>query len=66
MKNINSFVNKTYRPDRDVETSHRETPKMLTFEVDLDYVIKSVEESLKTDEAKHADNIDKLDKVYVF
>ena len=66
MKNINSFVQKTYRPDQEPEQRERGEMKMLTHEVDLDYVMRCVGESLKNDEAHFEDNIERLHKVRTF
>ena len=63
MKNINSFLKKTYNQERDIELKKKDEAKMIIHEVDLDYVVKSVEESLKTEEARHQDNMERLQKV---
>src|SRR5690349_5616047 len=66
MKNINKFVKNTYGQGSDDEGREKEELKMLTYEVDIDYVMKCVQESLKTDEAKFADNIERAEKVSCF
>lgn len=45
------------------ESKEKEELKMLTYEVDMDYVMKCVQESLKIDEAKFDDNIERAEKV---
>jgi hypothetical protein len=54
-------VKNTYGQGED-EPKEKEALKMLTYEVDLDYVMRCVTESLKTDEAKFSDNIERAEK----
>jgi len=63
MKNINSFLKKTYNQEREFENKKPKENKALIFEVDLDYVMKSVDESLKTEEARYKDDLERIQKV---
>lgn len=63
MKNIRGFLKKTYNEEKDFEKK-REESKMITFEVDLDYVLNTVGESLKTDETVDQNNIERIQKVF--
>ena len=61
MKNISKFLQKGTTGGDDGRPVGE--MKMITHEVDLEYVLKSVTESLKTDEATYENNIERIEKV---
>ncbi len=60
MKNITKFLQKGTTLDEGRSSGEQ---KMITHEVDLEYVLKSVTESLKTDEATYENNIERIERV---
>lgn len=60
MKNITKFLQKGTTLDEGRPSGEQ---KMITHEVDLEYVLKSVTESLKTDEATYENNIERIERV---
>ncbi len=66
MKNINNFMKKNYNQEVSLDFREKKEIKesqMITHEVDLEYVMKTVEESLKTDEAYFQENSERLQNV---
>jgi len=61
MKNIAKFLQRGTTADNEAKQSGEQ--KMITHEVDLEYVLKSVTESLKTDEATYENNIERIERV---
>ncbi len=63
MNKINQYIKKNYSQGQETNERENANQKALTFEMDLDYVIRSVTENLKTDEAHYQENVDRIHKV---